>query len=251
MPSSTRIVLFLGAPGSGKGTQAARLSAQLGMATLSTGELLRAAVTKSAPKACKLKKILASGALVSDETICSIVAAQLQRGIPRHGLVLDGFPRTQPQAEYLDTLLNTQGAGAPLVIHIQIAPERLVNRLSARRQCSLCGAIFNLESRPSLLGTKCENDGGLLIQREDDRKPVIRRRIAEFESGAAPLIAHYSKGDYWQIDGDRDPECVFEDVLGIVSRRKRLGSAGNDVARSPSTSLNFSVIRPISKASAA
>jgi adenylate kinase len=211
-----RVILFLGAPGSGKGTQSSWLSGKLGIPCLSTGEMLRAEATHDTAAGRKLRRILASGALVDDEVVCQAVGARLRRELPARGIVLDGFPRNCKQAECLDRILAGMEMPGPVVLHLDVSRDRLLSRLTSRRQCTVCGTIFNLMSRPSSLGTRCENDGGVLLQREDDAEAVILRRLAEFDRSCAPLVDYYSGAHYHRIDGDRDPEAVSAELLEIV-----------------------------------
>jgi adenylate kinase len=214
--SKTRIILFLGAPGSGKGTQSSWLSGQLGIPCLSTGDMLRAEAGRSTAAGRRLRGILASGSLVDDEVVCQAVSARLGRGPPARGIILDGFPRTRRQAECLDQILAGMEMPGPVVLHLDVPRDRLVGRLTSRRQCAVCGTIFNLMSRPSSLGDRCENDGGVLVQREDDAEAVILRRLIEFDRSCAPLVEFYSGADYHRIDGDRDTEVVAAELLEIV-----------------------------------
>jgi adenylate kinase len=221
----SRVILFLGAPGSGKGTQSSWLSEQLGIPCLSTGEMLRADL--------QLRGILAAGSLVDDEVVCLAVSARLRSELPARGMILDGFPRTRGQAECLDQILTSAGMPGPVVLHLDVPRDRLAGRLASRRQCAVCGTIFNLLSRPSSLGDRCENEGGVLVQREDDTEAVIRRRLIEFDRSCAPLVDFYSRGKhrYHRIDGDRDTGVVAAELLEIAGlgeavpqrrRRKRL-----------------------------
>lgn len=214
-----RIILFLGAPGSGKGTQSAWLSAQFGIPSLSTGDMLRSQAKQNTSAGRLLKQTLAAGSLVSDEMVCEAVAARLGHGIPRNGIILDGFPRTVAQAQCLDELIKKQGLPAPLVIHLDARPEELIGRLTARRQCAQCGTIYNLRSLPSSHGLRCEKDGADLIQRDDDKEEVIRRRFVEFELSSGPLIAHYRGGNYHRISGTGRPDEIAAELLRIVARR--------------------------------
>jgi adenylate kinase len=209
---AARVILFLGAPGSGKGTQSSWLAGQLGIPSLSTGDMLRA----EAKRSTVLRKILASGSLVDDEVVCRAVSARLRRELPTRGMILDGFPRNRRQAECLEGILSRMGMPGPLVLHLDVSRDRLLDRLTARRQCAVCGSIFNLRSRPSARGEFCENDGGRLLQREDDTEAVILRRLREFDLACAPLVDFYSGADYHRIDGDRETEAVSAELLGIV-----------------------------------
>lgn len=212
---SSRVILFLGAPGSGKGTQSSWLSSKLGIPSLSTGDMLRAEAKQNTSAGLHLRKILASGSLVSDSVVCEAVASRLQNERER-GMILDGFPRTVGQAQCLDQILVDLKMPPPLVLHLDISPERLLDRLTARRQCAACGAIYNLLSRPSRAGMHCENDGGELLQRDDDSEKAIMRRFAEFNATCSPLVRHYRQADYHRIDGDRDATLIASELLGIV-----------------------------------
>ncbi len=214
--SKTGVILFLGAPGSGKGTQSSWLSGQLGIPSLSTGDMLRAEAGRNTAAGRKLQSILASGRLVDDGVVCQAVSARLRRELPARGIILDGFPRNRRQAECLDQILAGMGMPGPVVLHLDVPRDRLVSRLASRRQCAVCGTIFNLMSRPSSRGDRCENDGGVLVQRADDDEAVILRRQIEFDLSCAPLVDYYSGGHYHRIDGDRDAEAVAAELLEIV-----------------------------------
>jgi adenylate kinase len=218
-PSDARVILFLGAPGSGKGTQSSWLSEQLGIPCLSTGDMLRAEARLDTPAGVKLRGVLASGSLVEDGLVCDAVSSRLRRDLPARGIILDGFPRTVKQAECLEQILSSMGMPGPTVLHLDVSRNRLLGRLTARRQCASCGTIFNLMSRPSSGGTHCENDGGILLRREDDSEAVILRRLTEFDLSCAPLVEFYQKAglDYHRIDGDRDTELVSAELLSIVT----------------------------------
>jgi adenylate kinase len=229
---ASRVILFLGAPGSGKGTQSAWLSGQLGIDSLSTGDMLRAESQQQTRAGFKLREVLASGALVDDKLVCQAVSARLHRDLPRSGLsaakrgiILDGFPRTIAQAECLDEILAEMGMPGPLVLHLDVSRQALLSRLTARRQCASCGAIYNLLSRPSAQGSNCELDGQPLQQRDDDSEAVIRRRLTAFDLSCAPLIEYYGHSDYHRIDGDRDPSLISAELLAIVTLEKARAAA--------------------------
>ena len=211
------MILFLGAPGSGKGTQSSWLSGKLGIPCLSTGDMLRAESRRKTTAAAKLRKVLAGGGLVADAVVCDAVRSRLQRDLPKGGIILDGFPRTRRQAECLDAILADMGFPGPTVLHLDVSRERLLERLTSRRHCATCGTIYNLISRPSARGMLCENDGEALLQREDDSEAVIRRRLTEFDLACAPLVEYYEAADYRLIDGDRPTELVSAQLLSIVA----------------------------------
>jgi adenylate kinase len=163
--------------------------------------------------------------LVSDESVCAVVGARLHRDLPNSGAILDGFPRTIAQARFLDSLLAELRLGQPAVIHLDISKNALLDRLTGRRQCAVCGAIYNLHSRPSLRGSRCELDGGALTQRDDDSENVILRRFEEFETNSAPLIDYYRGAAYHRIEADREPEAVASEILSRVARVAELQAA--------------------------
>jgi adenylate kinase len=210
------VILFLGPPCCGKGTQSARLSSALGIPALSTGEMLRVEAKQDTPAGIRLRETLASGVLVKDEIVCAAVASRLRRDIPEKGIILDGFPRTIKQARCLDRIVANLRMPKPVVFYLDVTRERLIERMTARRQCAVCGTIFNLTSCPSKAGMRCEHDGGALVQRADDTESVIRRRLTDFETACAPLIEHYRAANYHHIDGDRDADLVFADLLQLM-----------------------------------
>jgi len=226
-PSRARVVLMMGAPGSGKGTQGSWLSNQLGIVCLSTGEALRAEAKRNTPAGFRLRQILATGALVSDDTVCAVVAARLRRERSSKGIILDGFPRTVAQAEFLDHLLSELGLPRPIVLHLDVSRDDLLRRLTGRRQCAVCGMIYNLASRPSARGSRCENDGGALVQRDDDSEGVILERFQTFENFSAPLIEYYRGSNYHRIAAARDPQAVSGEILDILTA----GSVGRSYQR--------------------
>jgi adenylate kinase len=217
MSTAANTIVFLGAPGSGKGTQSSWLSSQLGIPCLSTGEALRTEAKRNSASGVRLRRLLASGSLVSDEMVCAVVGARVRRDAGVSGLILDGFPRTVAQARYLDSLLGELGLPRPIVIHLKVGKGKLLRRLTGRRHCAACGAVYNLNSRPSLRGPRCENDGGLLTERDDDREEVVLRRLEEFEAAAAPLIDYYRDADYHQVNGDRDLDAVAAELMEIAT----------------------------------
>jgi adenylate kinase len=210
------VILMMGAPGCGKGTQSARLTSLLGIPSLSTGEILRAESKNPTREGRNLRQILASGELVDDQTVCEAIVSRLRVELRNGGVILDGFPRTVEQARFLDTVLASMNLPAPMVLHIEVSSESLLQRLTARRQCETCGRIYNLHTCPSAKGERCELDGGELVRRADDTEETILRRFAEYEDRTAPVLAYYRDGDFHSLDGDADPEHVAEAILGVL-----------------------------------
>ena len=155
----------------------------------------------------------------------SPVNATLRRDLPHGGMILDGFPRNLNQARRLDRILASMGKPGPLVVHLEVSRACLMERLTLRRQCERCGTIYNLALRPSRLGTRCENDGGLLVSRDDDDEAVIARRLDEFDRASAPLVGFYRRGDYHVVDGEQDAEVVSAALLAIVGMSAAFAAA--------------------------
>ena len=188
-----RLVL-LGAPGSGKGTQAQRMQARHGVPQVSTGDLLREAVAAGTELGRAAQLVMRSGALVADDIMLGIIRERLARPDAARGFILDGFPRTQAQADGLATLL--QGLGTPLdaVVLMEIEPEILLRRLAGRRTCRRCGRVFHVETNPPAPGDRCA--GGKthdLFQRADDDEATVRQRLAVYRERTQPLIDHYAR----------------------------------------------------------
>jgi adenylate kinase len=223
--SNSRVILFLGAPGSGKGTQSSWLASHLDIPAISTGDMLRSQAKQNTRAGARLREILASGSLVSDEVVCQAVASRLKGDLPSRGIILDGFPRTLKQAVCLDQILEGLGMPRPVVINLHVSVERLLERLTARRQCGKCGAIYNLLLRPSSRGMLCENDGEILVQRADDSDAAILRRLTEFAASHTPLVEYYHQGDYHLVDGDRNPEVISAELLRILGSAQARAAA--------------------------
>jgi len=200
----------MGPPGVGKGTQAKRLSEELGLPHVSTGDLLRLAVRENTPLGRAARSCVESGRLVPDELVEELVAERLGREDARDGFVLDGFPRTKEQVVALDRLLGRLGTRLDRVV-LLVAPEsEIVRRLSGRRVCSSCGALFHVESRPPAANGVCDECGGVLVQRADDREEVIRQRLRVYERDTRPVAEAYrSRGLLVEADGSGSPEEVF------------------------------------------
>ncbi len=211
------MVLLIGPPGSGKGTQGALLAGHLGIPILSTGEMLRKEIQRGTALGQQVRAVLAGGGLVSDELVNRLVALRLRRPDCLSGLLLDGYPRTGPQAAFLDGLLDQLGLPRPVVLNLVVAEETLLDRLAARRQCSLCGRAYHLREHPPTRPGCCDNDGAALVARSDDSEAVIRERLRAYERTAAPLLRHYRDGGYHPVDGDRPPGEVHSDLLRIVA----------------------------------
>jgi len=215
-----RAVIFLGPPGSGKGTQAKELAKEYGIPHLSTGDMLREHVGKGTTLGLKAKPIMGRGELVPDSLVLKMVAERIERPDCSHGFVFDGFPRTVTQAKYLGELLKQHGLKQPHVLHMVIGTSVLMRRLTGRRTCKVGGEIYNIYDRPPKVEGICDNDGGELLQRPDDREDVIRERLHAYEKQTAPLVQYYRRlGLLHDIDADKSFDEVkqemFETLAGI------------------------------------
>jgi len=185
-------LVFLGPPGSGKGTQASLLEERLGLCQISTGDILRQAVADGTPLGREAKACMDKGALVPDRVVIGIVRDKLASGDCEKGFVLDGFPRTPGQAEALDAIMHDFPASIDRVVAFQVDEEALVTRLSGRRTCEECQAMFHQTLSPPRAEGVCDRCGGRLVQRNDDREEVIRERLAVYEESTRPLLKFYA-----------------------------------------------------------
>lgn len=212
-----RALIFLGAPGAGKGTQAREISTRVGIPHISTGEMLRDAVQKQTPLGLAAKALMDSGELVTDDVVCGIAAARIQQPDTTEGFILDGFPRTLRQAQFVDRLLLDGGRGTPLVLNIQVDPELLVKRLTGRRTCPIGGHIYNVYFSPPKNDEICDVDGGKLLQRADDREEAIEQRLHAYEQLTRPLVDYYRERRLLTaVDGNRSPEAITEEICRIL-----------------------------------
>jgi adenylate kinase len=218
-------VLLLGAPGVGKGTQAKALMAAYGIPQISTGDILRANISNGTDLGRAAKTLVDQGTLVSDDLVNQMVADRLKQPDTRRGFILDGFPRTLNQANWLDAQLSADPNTLPVVaISIVVEYEQLLHRITGRR-ISPAGRIYNVYSNPPAVPGICDVDGSTLVQRPDDSEAVFVERMKTFEAQTAPVIEHYRKqGRFEVVDGDRPVEEV---TAGIVSALKRLRKDSN------------------------
>lgn len=210
-------IVLLGAPGAGKGTQAEKMVDAWGIPHISTGDILRKAVADGTPLGLQAKGYMDKGELVPDLVVIGLVKGRLAEPDARKGFILDGFPRTDVQAEALDRELAESGMRIEAAISIDVDRDVIVKRLTARRTCKACGKIFNVLSDPAAAGSPCSACGGELYQRDDDTEATVRNRLAVYDKSTAPLVDYYrSKGILNVVDGDRPVDSVFADVRAIV-----------------------------------
>jgi adenylate kinase len=212
-----RAVIFLGPPGAGKGTQAKELARHFQVPHLSTGDMLREHVAHGTSLGQQAQPLMARGELVPDSLVLQMVADRIERRDCAHGFVFDGFPRTVAQAQYLGVLLRQHGYKPPIVIHFAIDPQLVLRRITGRRMCKVGGEIYNIYERPPKVEGRCDNDGGELEQRPDDREEIVAPRMAAYEKQTAPLVAYYRRlGRLRAVDAAQSVETVKQKVLEIV-----------------------------------
>jgi adenylate kinase len=220
-------VILMGAQGSGKGTQAALIGPKLNLVKVATGDLFRAAIAAESELGLQVQSILEAGDLVPDELTNAIVKVRLSQiaaskaqdeGIA--GALFDGFPRTDAQARALDEILAGQGESLTAVVEIVVPRDNLIERLSGRRTCASCGAVYHVVADPPKVDGICDKCGGKLVQREDDTPQAIARRLALYDELTAPLLSYYrEKGVLEQVDGDQDIQQVEQAILDAIQQR--------------------------------
>ncbi len=212
------ILILLGPPGAGKGTQAKLLAAAFSIPHISTGDMFRDQKARGTELGKKVQAIMDSGGLVTDDITNSMVDERLARADVMSGCILDGYPRTVGQAEHLDRLLAKLGRGVDRVLSYEVSEEALVDRIGGRRSCPACGAVYHLtQNPPSRVGT-CDKEGVALVQREDDKPEKVRNRMQEYAAKTAPLKGYYAgRGLVVELDGLGAPEAI------LAETRRRLG----------------------------
>ena len=205
-------VVLLGPPGAGKGTQGRRLASERDWALISTGEMLREAAARQAPLGLEARRRMDAGELVPDDVMIGLVRERSGEDDATRGFVLDGFPRTVPQADALDSMLQARGQRLDAVVLISAPEEELVRRLSARRECPVCLRAYNLVTAPPRDGCHCDDHPGVeLIQRADDAEATVRRRLQVYEEQTAPLIQYYrGQGRLREVEGNGPADHVYQ-----------------------------------------
>ncbi len=215
-------VILLGAPGAGKGTQAAKMVQTFGLPHISTGDIFRKAVADGTPLGLEAKRYMDAGDLVPDEVTIGIVKERLAQPDCAEGFILDGFPRTVPQADALNAALTSMGTALDAVILVDVPREALVERLTARRQCRACGKIYNVMGDMPADAAVCDECGGEVYQRADDTVETVTNRLDVYDRNTMPLVEYYrERGLLKAVDGARDVDAVFEDVAAVVRGGQR------------------------------
>jgi adenylate kinase len=216
-------ILLLGAPGSGKGTQAKELVKLWGIPQISTGDLLRANVASGTPLGKEAKGIMGRGELVPDSLVNEMVAMRLKQKDTARGYILDGFPRTLPQASWLDGRLGAEPNVLPVIaVSIQVDYNQLLRRITGRRNCPVCQTIYNVYVNPPKRNGFCDVEGAALVQRADDTETVFHERMRAYAALTAPVIEHYRDlGRFAEVDGDRPISTIAAGIVAAVERLRK------------------------------
>ena len=210
-------VIMLGAPGAGKGTQAIKIAEKYSIPHISTGDIFRANIKNNTELGQQAKKYMDQGLLVPDELVVDLVVDRVQKGDCQKGYVLDGFPRTIPQAEALDQALANMDQAIDYAINVEVPDENIVNRMSGRRACVACGATYHIVYAPTKEENVCDHCQGELILREDDKPETVQKRLNVYHEQTQPLIDYYTKkGNLKEVDGTMDIEDVFGSIVQIL-----------------------------------
>ena len=210
-------IIMLGAPGAGKGTQAKQIAGKYSIPHISTGDIFRANIKNGTDLGKKAKEYMDQGLLVPDELTCDLVMDRIQQDDCKNGFVLDGFPRTIPQAEALDAALTKIGEKMDYAIDVDVPDENIVNRMSGRRACLDCGATYHIVSLPPKTEGKCDHCGSDLVLREDDKPETVQKRLTVYHDQTQPLIDYYkNQGILKSVDGTQPMETVFTAITDIL-----------------------------------
>ena len=210
-------IIMLGAPGAGKGTQAKKIAAKYGIPHISTGDIFRANIKNGTELGKKAKTYMDQGLLVPDELVVDLVVDRVNQEDCENGYVLDGFPRTIPQAEVLDNALTELGDKIDYAINVDVPDENIVRRMGGRRACVGCGATYHLEYAPTRQEGICDVCGGELILRDDDKPETVQKRLDVYHEQTQPLIDYYTKaGKLAEVDGTKDMDDVFAAIVDLL-----------------------------------
>ncbi len=210
-------IIMVGAPGAGKGTQAKKIAAKLDIPHIATGDIFRANIKEGTELGKKAKSYMDAGALVPDELVVDLIVDRIQQDDCKNGYVLDGFPRTIPQAESLTNALKEHNDDIDFAIDVEVPDEKIINRMAGRRACLNCGATYHLVNIPPKTEGICDRCGSQLILRDDDKPETVAKRLAVYHKQTQPLIEYYTKqGHVREVDGTQPMEKVFADILTIL-----------------------------------
>ncbi len=216
-----RLVILLGPPGAGKGTQAQRIAGQYGLRHLSTGDMLRDNIHRGTELAKRAQPLINRGELVPDELVLGMVKERMAQPDGENGFLFDGFPRTLAQAQGLEEICRLYKSRSTTVLNMMVQPETLVRRLTNRRICKMRGHIYNLVDHSPVHPGVCDSDGSELVQRPDDTEPVIRERIHTYERHTRPLIHHYSaQGLLHEVEAAGHPDSVMANIVKVLEREE-------------------------------
>ena len=211
------ILILLGAPGVGKGTQGVLISKEYGIPQISTGDILRKEVKEETELGKKAKQYMDKGELVPDDIIIDMMEKRIKEDDCKNGFILDGFPRTTAQAEAFDEMLKKNSLNLDKVLLIDVPEEEIVERLTGRRVCPNCGAVYHIKNNPPKQEGICDKCGSKLIQRDDDTEEVVRNRLEVYKKSTMPLVEYYEKqGKLVKIDGTGKIEEIFERIKKVL-----------------------------------
>ena len=210
-------LIVLGAPGAGKGTQAKRIAAKYGIPHISTGDIFRANIKNGTELGKKAQTYMDQGLLVPDELVCDLVVDRIQQSDCEKGYVLDGFPRTIPQAEALTAALEKLGTGIDYAINVEVPDANILNRMGGRRACLGCGATYHVEFNAPKQEGICDTCGAELVLRDDDKPETVQKRLDVYHEQTQPLIDYYTKaGKLAEVDGTKDMDDVFAAIVDLL-----------------------------------
>ena len=211
-------LILLGPPGAGKGTQAGRIIEKYKIPQISTGDILRAAVREGTDLGKEAQKYMNDGKLVPDSVVIGIIRERLKEDDCKNGYLLDGFPRTLAQAEELDKILDSMNSNIDAVVSIEVPDEEIITRITGRRMCKDCGAVFHVKFSPPKSEGVCDKCGGQLYQRDDDNEETVKSRLDAYKAQTEPLKKYYgNKGLIKEVNGSGDMEKIFSDIDAILS----------------------------------
>ena len=210
-------IVMLGAPGAGKGTQAKRIAAKFSIPHISTGDIFRANIKNNTPLGAKAKSYMDKGELVPDELVIELIMDRFAQDDCVNGYVLDGFPRTIPQAEELDKALKSVNDNLDYAIDVEVPDDNIINRMSGRRACVNCGATYHIVHNPPKVENECDTCNGELILRDDDKPETVKNRLDVYHTQTEPLLKYYTEnGILYTVDGTQDMDTVFDSICKIV-----------------------------------